>query len=80
MALPLYQEVILTVDHPERDLRSGDVGTVVERHVVAGRKDGYSIEFFDMTGATIAVITVPESELRLPSRNDRLAVRDLSAM
>lgn len=79
MALPLYEDVILTVDHAEHDLCAGDIGTVVDRHVVEGREDGYSIEFFDMTGATIAVITVPESELRRPSRNDRPAVRELSA-
>lgn len=78
MAFPLFEHVILIVDHPERDLRAGDVGTVVERHVVTGREDGYSVEFFDMTGRTIAVLTLPESELRLPSRNDRPAVRVLT--
>ena len=78
MSLPLYQDAILMVDHPEHGLCAGDVGTVVERHLVAGREDGYSVEFFDMTGRTTAVLTVPESELRPPSQNDRPAVRVLT--
>jgi hypothetical protein len=34
-----------------------DVGTVVERHLISGQEDGYSVEFFDMTGETGAVVT-----------------------
>jgi hypothetical protein len=49
MAYELYSDVILTRDIPERGLRTGDVGTLVERHVVPGAADeGYSVEFFDM--------------------------------
>ena len=74
---PLYEDVILTVDRPELGLRHGDVGTVVDHHSVAGREDGYSVEFFDMTGRTVAVITLPESSLRRPSSDDRPSVRVL---
>jgi len=80
MPFNMYADVILTRDVTDRRLRSGDVGTVVERHVVAGvTEDGYSVEFFDMTGSTVAVVTVPASALRLPTAADRPAVRALSA-
>ena len=80
MAFELYGDVILIRDIPERGLRAGDIGTLVERHVVPGVADeGYSVEFFDMTGNTVAVVTVPASALRLPTPADRPAVRALSA-
>lgn len=80
MPFELYSDVILTRDIAERGLRSGDVGTVVERHVVPGvAEEGYSVEFFDMTGNTVALVTVPVSTLRLPTPADRPAVRALRA-
>jgi hypothetical protein len=75
MTLRLYEDVILTVDLPEHDLRAGDVGTVVERHVIPGREDGYSVEFFDMTGQTVAVVVLPVNQLRAPTSADRPSVR-----
>lgn len=75
MSFPLYKNAILTVDLPDHDLRAGDVGTVVERHVVKGVEDGYSLEFFDMTGRTVAVVTVPESNLRGPVEGEVPTVR-----
>lgn len=80
MAFELYSEVILTRDVAEEGLRAGDVGTVVERHVAPSAGDeGYSIEFFDMTGNTVAVAALPAGALRLPTPADRPAVRALSA-
>lgn len=80
MPLDLYSDVILTRDVEEHGLRAGDVGTVVERHRVPSvAEEGYSVEFFDMMGNTVAVITVPASALRLPTPTDRPAVRALSA-
>jgi hypothetical protein len=76
----MYGDVILTRDVAESGLRAGDVGTVVERHAVSGmNEDRYSVEFFDMTGNTVAVVTLPASGLRLPTPADRPAVRALSA-
>jgi hypothetical protein len=76
----MYSDVILTRDMAERGLRTGDVGTVVERHAVPGvPEEGYSVEFFDMTGNTVAVVTLPANALRLPTPADRPAVRALSA-
>jgi hypothetical protein len=80
MAFKPYTDVILTQDIAERGLRSGDVGTIVERHDTVGvAEEGYSVEFFDMTGNTVAVVTVPAGALRVPTQADRPAVRALSA-
>jgi len=79
MAYELYQDVILTVDLPDHALCAGDVGTLVERHVVPGKEEGYSVEFFDMTGRTVAVATVPAHQVRLPTAADRPATRSLAA-
>ena len=76
----MFGDVIVTRDFPELGLRVGDVGTVVERHVVPDvREEGYSVEFFDMAGNTVAVATLPASALRQPTAADRPAVRQLSA-
>jgi Domain of unknown function (DUF4926) len=79
MEFPLYSDVVLTRDVTEENLRAGDVGTVVERHEVAGLEVGFSVEFFDMLGNTVAVVTVPGSHLRPPNEADRPAVRSLPA-
>jgi hypothetical protein len=64
---------------PSEGLSAGDVGTIVERHVVQGvSEEGCSVEFFDMTGRTVAVVTLPTSTLREPTPADRPSVRVLS--
>ena len=78
MSDELHHDVILTVDLPDQGLCAADVGTVVERHTVPGQEDGYSVEFFDMTGRTVAVVTVPARQLRLPTSADRPAARALA--
>jgi len=75
MDFQLYTDVVLVRDVPEENLRAGDVGTAVERHEVPGREIGYSVEFFDMLGNTVAVVTLPASALRAPTHADRPAVR-----
>jgi hypothetical protein len=77
--LELYKDAILTRDLPAEGLRAGDVGTVVERHEVPGIAEiGYSVEFFDMTGRTVALVTVPAGNLRAPTSADLPAVRKLA--
>lgn len=71
----LFQDVVLLHDMPDESLCVGDVGTVVERHDIPGRETGYSVEFFDMLGHTVAVVTLPASALRAPTSADRPAVR-----
>jgi hypothetical protein len=73
--LTRYQDVVLLRDIPEEGLCAGDVGTIVERHDVPSREPGYSVEFFDMLGNTVAVVTLPASALRATTRVDRPAVR-----
>ncbi len=51
MTFELFTDVIVTSDLPAEDLKAGDVGTVVEHHRVSAIEDGYSAEFFDMTGS-----------------------------
>lgn len=75
MDFQLYTDVILQREMPSENLRAGDVGTVVERHEVPDLEVGYSVEFFDMLGRTVALITVPGSWLRSPTHQDRPAVR-----
>ena len=79
MNFEMYHDVILTADLPEHGLCAGDVGTVVERHAVPAKEVGYSVEFFDMTGRTVAVVTVPASRLRAPTSADRPSARQLIA-
>jgi hypothetical protein len=79
MPFDMYSDVILTGDVAEHGL-AGDVGTVVERHIVPGvAEEGYSVEFFDMTGNTVGVATLPATALRMPTPADRPAARALSA-
>jgi hypothetical protein len=69
MPFDMYGDVILTRDVTEHGLRAGDVGTVVQRHVVAVvAEEGYSVEFFDMTGNTVAVATLPATQRRSLAR------------
>lgn len=75
MDLTLYQDAILLIDIPDQDLCAGDIGTVVARHDVPDVETGYSLEFFDLLGNTLSVVTVPASVLRSPFPGDRPAVR-----
>jgi hypothetical protein len=76
--LELYKDAVLMVDLPNEGLRAGDVGTVIERHQAAQDVVGYSIEFFDMTGRTVAVTTVSASNLRAPTSSDLPSVRAMA--
>jgi len=75
MNFQLYSDVVLVNDVADEGLFAGDVGVVVERHDVVGLETGYSVEFFDMLGNTIAVVTLPASFFRQPTQADRPAVR-----
>jgi hypothetical protein len=79
MNFEMFQDVILTAELAEHALCVGDVGTVVERHEMPGKEVGYSVEFFDMTGRTVAVVTVPASAIRSPTVADRPSARKLAA-
>jgi len=75
MDFSLYSDAILLRDLPEAGLCRGDIGTIVEVHHVRGLETGYSVEFFDILGNTVEIITLPMSDLRLPTAADRPAAR-----
>lgn len=75
MNFPLYSDVILLQDVPEENVYAGDIGTVVEEHHVQGMEIGYSVEFFDLLGKTVTVVTLPASYFRQPTHGDRPSVR-----
>lgn len=67
--------VVLTQDVPDDGLEAGDVGTVVHIH-----HDGaaYEVEFFALTGQTVAVATVLPNQLRLVGQRDISHARELA--
>ena len=78
MPVDMYGDVVLTRDVPEREVRAGDVGTVVARHVVPGVSEaGYSVEFSDMAGNTAVARLHARSGVRASHRLPSLAGRRL---
>ena len=63
---PLFSRVALSVDLPEYNLKSGDVATIVDTHVVSG-KNVLSLEFFNAKGETLAIVVTEETHVE-PSR------------
>jgi hypothetical protein len=63
-ATELYKEAVILRDLPEARLHAGDVGTVVEilKHPADGPR-GVMLEVFNVLGDTIAVVTLPETEV-----------------
>jgi hypothetical protein len=53
--------VVLTVDLPEYDLKSGDMGTVVLIHQEGL---GYEVEFITIAGETVAIVSLLSSQVR----------------
>ncbi|NJK77266.1 MAG: DUF4926 domain-containing protein [Oscillatoriales cyanobacterium RU_3_3] len=80
MNYQLYSDVILLCNLPEEGLYAGDIGTVVEQHQVEGLETGYSVEFFDLLGNTVAITTLPGSYLRSPTSADRPTVRLVNSL
>lgn len=67
-----YEQAVLTVDLPEKDLKSGDVGTIVDVHEDGA---GYTLEFFTLSGETLTVATVKAEAVRPVNSGDRIHVR-----
>ena len=53
--------VALTRAEPEHGLEAGDVGTIVLVHEAAG---GYTVEFMDFRGNTVAIVDLPADAVR----------------
>jgi hypothetical protein len=72
----LYQEVAITNDFPDENLKAGDVAMLIDyvRHPNGG-EEGAILEVFNAVGETIGVTTVPVSAIA-PLRADQMpAVR-----
>jgi len=68
--------VILQADLPEHGLIAGDLGTVV---LVYKNNAGYEVEFFALTGDTIAVASVSADKVRPVRQSEVAHVRQLVA-
>lgn len=80
MRLKLYQDVALIRDEPDKNLRTGDVATLIDyvSHP-SGGEEGAVLEVFNALGESIAVVTVPVSSIA-PLRADQVrAVRALAS-
>lgn len=77
MKFELFKEVVLVKDISEKGLKKGDVATIVEHHPSDVSEDGYSLEVFNVLGETIAVVTVPESDIEPLNKNGIFNVRSL---
>ena len=69
-----HERAILTVDLPDHQLQTGDVGTVV--HIYNGGT-AYEVEFFTVDGQTLDVITVEAAQLREVRSSEILHARPL---
>ena len=75
----LYQEIYLTRDIPEYNLKQGDVAMLVDyASNVQGGEEGAVLEVFDVLGESTDVIPVPVSAIATLKPNDRPAVRVLA--
>ncbi|MBW4474129.1 MAG: DUF4926 domain-containing protein [Stenomitos rutilans HA7619-LM2] len=76
MTLELYQDVALSHDLPEHQLKAGDVVTLVDLvpHPTGGEK-GCILEVFNAVGETIDVVTVPISAVESLRADEILTVR-----
>ncbi|MBX3728840.1 MAG: DUF4926 domain-containing protein [Candidatus Sumerlaeia bacterium] len=59
--IPEHSLAVLLSPSPPHGLVAGDVGTVVHVHDDGA---GYEVEFMDVLGQTIAVLTVDANDLR----------------
>ncbi|MBW4444228.1 MAG: DUF4926 domain-containing protein [Plectolyngbya sp. WJT66-NPBG17] len=77
--IDLYQEVALTRDLPEYQLRAGDIATLIDfvSHPESG-EEGCVLEVFNAVGESIAVTAVPLSAVQVLRSDEILSVRSLA--
>jgi len=69
------ESVVLATDLPEYGLKKGDLGTVV---LVHRDEKGYEVEFVTLDGETVAVISMPPSQVRPIGRREIAHARDVT--
>jgi len=77
MKYELFKEAVLLKDIPEKKLKKGDVAIIVEHHPSSTTEDGYTLEVFNALGDTIAIVTLPESEIDSLKETEVFSVRSL---
>ncbi|MBD2056781.1 DUF4926 domain-containing protein [Oculatella sp. FACHB-28] len=79
MTFKLYQEVTLTRDLPEHQLKAGDITTLIDfvPHPEGG-KEGCILEVFNAIGESIAVVVVPLSAIEALRADEILTVRSMA--
>ena len=75
-AIQVLDMVVLLCGLPEFGLQAGDIGAVV--HCYTDGK-GLEVEFVTGSGETVAVTTLPRSEVRLMKEREILHARELAA-
>ena len=75
----LYQEVALTRDFPEYELKAGDIATLIDfvDHP-SGGEEGCVLEVFNAVGESLTVIAVPISTVEALRPDEILTVRSLA--
>ena len=75
----LYEEVALTRNMPEENLKQGDVAVVVEYvpHPTGG-EEGAILEIFNAVGESVAVATVPISAIKSLRADQVFMVREMA--
>jgi hypothetical protein len=74
MKFKLLETVVLDRDVPERGLRRGDRGSIVEIY----EPDGLEVEFVTASGRTQALVTLRIEDVRRVMDEDLIAVRQLT--
>ena len=69
-----HDRVVLTTDLANEGLKAGDVGTVVHIH---SQGEAFEVEFLTLDGKTVAIATVPRSQLRPVTHRDITHARPL---
>lgn len=71
MKFKILDTVVLKRDLPERGLRKGDLGAIVEVY----EPDGLEVEFVTASGRTEALLTLRERDVRAVADTDMVSVR-----
>lgn len=71
MTYQLLDTIVLNRDLPERDLRKGDLGAIVEIY----EPDAFEVEFVTASGRTAALLTLNARDIRPVADDDLVSVR-----
>ncbi|TVQ27432.1 MAG: DUF4926 domain-containing protein [Wenzhouxiangella sp.] len=75
MSIEILDTVVLSADIPEKGLKRGDVGAIVEVYA----DECFEVEFVAGSGQTVALVTLPGSMIHPIGPGEMLAVRELNA-